>query len=224
MIHLLAGGPGSDHGHMIGLLREALTASGLVAPRMAYLGAASADDAGFFRRISSLLHAAGARDVVLARTCGRKKPDGDAAATVLSQAQAIFVSGGDVEAGMQVLAAARVLPLLRERFEAGIPFIGLSAGSIMLGSKWIVWDDSEDDATARTFDCLGFAPLICDTHAEDDEWNELHAVLRHSDVGTLGYGITSPAMLRVLPDGTLETLGGKVVCLKRTADGVTLIS
>ena len=35
MIHLLAGGPGSARAHMVTLLREALHASHLTAPRMA---------------------------------------------------------------------------------------------------------------------------------------------------------------------------------------------
>ena len=218
LIHLLAGGPGSDHAHMIHLLREALQFTGLRTPRLAYVGAASGDDAGFFRRLSALLQEAGAREVVLARTCGRGA--GDAARTVLSEADAIFVSGGDVEAGMQVLAVANVIPALQERFSAGIPFIGLSAGSLMLGREWIAWDDPDDESTARLFPCLGFAPLVCDAHSEADDWAELRALLMLEPVGSHGYGITVPAMLRVHPKGRLETLGGEVVCLERRADGV----
>ena len=125
---------------------------------------------------------------------------------------------------MRTLEAAGVIPVLRERFAAGTPFIGLSAGSIMLARKWIAWDNPDDDATARIFGCLGFVPLICDTHAEDDNWSELRAVLRLSDVGARGYGITAPAMLRIHPDGRLEPRGGNVVCLERRTDSVTRIS
>ncbi len=214
IIHLLAGGPGSDHGHLTGLLREALSASGLVAPQIAYVGAASGDDAGFFRRLSTLLREAGAGDVVLARTCGRFADHAKAAKTILMHADAIFVSGGDVEEGMRVLMESGLIPVLQERFAAGVPFIGLSAGSIMLGRKWIAWDDPANDATARIFDCLGLAPLVCDTHAEDDDWSELHALLQRLEPGAVGYGITAPAMLRIYPDGHLEELGGKIVCLK----------
>ena len=219
MIHLLAGGPGSDHEHLVGLLRQALQASCRPAPRIAYIGAASGDDAGFFRRLSSLLQQAGAGNVVLAKTCGRKAQQHAATQVALTQADIIFVSGGDVEAGMRVLEMTGTIPALRERFDAGVPFIGLSAGSIMLGREWIAWDDAGDDDAVRTFDCLGFAPLICDTHAEDDDWVELHALLKIRAACTRGYGITAPAMLRVHPDGRLETLGGEVACLERTADG-----
>jgi cyanophycinase-like exopeptidase len=208
---------------MVGLLRDALSASGLPAPRIAYLGAASGDDAGFFRRLSSLLQQAGARDVVLARTCGRGASWRESAQAALAQADAVFVSGGDVDAGMRALAAAGVIPALQERFAAGVPFLGLSAGSIMLGREWITWDDPDDDATARPFTCLGFAPLICDTHAEDDDWSELRALLALRPVGTRGYGVTAPAMLRVHPDGRVEAFGGDVACLANTADGVRFI-
>jgi len=205
---------------MVGLLRDALLASGLPVPRIAYIGAASHDDAGFFRRLSSLLQQAGARDVVLARTCGRGANWRESTQAALAQADAIFVSGGDVEAGMRALATAGVIPSLQERFDAGVPFIGLSAGSIMLGREWIAWGDPDDDATARPFDCLGFAPLICDTHAEDDDWSELRALLALRPVGTRGYGITAPAMLRVHPDGRVEAFGGEVVCLEHLVDRV----
>ena len=47
----------------------------------------------------------------------------------------------------------------------------------MLSRQWIAWSDPDDDATAAPFDCLGFAPLLCDTHAEEDDWNELRALL-----------------------------------------------
>ena len=106
---------------------------------------------------------------------------------------------------------------LAERHAAGVPFIGLSAGSIMLSRQWIAWSDPDDDATAAPFDCLGFAPLLCDTHAEEDDWNELRALLEFQRPGTRGYGIPSRAMLRVHPDGRTESIGGDVVCLERTA-------
>lgn len=219
IMHLLAGGPGSDRAHLVGLLREALHASGLCAPRIAYVGAASGDDAEFFRRLSGLLREGGAGDVMLARTCGQDAQDLHSFRAALVRADAVFVSGGDVEAGMRVLRAGGAIPALQERLAAGTPFIGLSAGSIMLGREWIAWDDPHDDATARLFPCLGFAPLVCDTHAEADDWVELRALLALQPPGAIGYGIPAPAMLRVHPDGRLESLGGEVVRLAGTVKG-----
>ena len=211
-LHLLAGGPGSDASHMTSLLAEALRTSGAAHPRVACVGAANGDHPGFFRRMDALFKAAGAGAFELAPTASAT----DHARTVLARADAIFMSGGDVAAGMETLRAAGLVPLLAERHAAGVPFVGLSAGSIMLSQQWIAWSDPDDDATAAPFDCLGFAPLLCDTHAEEDDWNELRALLEFQQPGTRGYGITSRAMLRVHPDGRTEAIGGDVVCLERT--------
>ncbi len=90
----------------------------------------------------------------------------------------VFISGGDVEAGMEVLEERQILPFLRELFERGKPFFGSSAGSIMLGRQWVRWEDPDDDATANLFPCMGFAPIVCDTHGEAEGWEELRALLR----------------------------------------------
>lgn len=214
-IHLLAGGPESDASHTTSLLAEALRTCGAARPRVACVGAANGDHPGFFHRMGALFKAAGARAFELAPTAAPAAID--RARAVLARADAIFISGGDVAAGMETLRAADLVPLLAERHAAGVPFIGLSAGSIMLSRQWIAWSDPDDDATAAPFDCLGFAPLLCDTHAEEDDWNELRALLEFQQPGTRGYGITSRAMLRVHPDGRTESIGGDVVCLERTA-------
>ena len=213
-LHLLAGGPGSDAGHTTNLLAEALRTSGAARPRVACVGAANGDHPGFFRRMDALFKAAGAGAFELAPTATATATDH--ARTVLARADAIFMSGGDVAAGMEALRAAGLAPLLAERHAAGVPFVGLSAGSIMLSRQWIAWSDPDDDATAAPFDCLGFAPLLCDTHAEEDDWSELRALLGFQQPGARGYGITSRAMLRVHPDGRTEAIGGVVVCLART--------
>ena len=67
-IYLLAGGPGSDRGHITTLLRDALHASHQPAPRIAYVGAASGDNASFFHRIGELFERAAAPDGTGGRT------------------------------------------------------------------------------------------------------------------------------------------------------------
>lgn len=215
IIHLLAGGPGSDRGHIVTLLHKALHASQLITPRIAYVGAASGDNTSFFHRIGGLLKRAGVREVTLAPTCGKSKGRDAIVRKTLAVADAIFISGGDVEAGMNALQAANALPLLQARFEAGVPFIGLSAGSVMLGREWITWPDPGDDTTARMFPCMGFAPIICDAHGEEDDWQELRAAMKLQPPGVCGYGISAPAMLRIHPDGCMESLGGEVLKIRR---------
>jgi hypothetical protein len=80
----------------------------------------------------------------------------------------------------------------------------------MLAKEWIRWRDPDDDATAEVFPCLGMAPVICDTHGEQDGWEELQTLLKLEKDGTTGYGIVSGNAIKVLPDGTIEALGGPI--------------
>ena len=126
----------------------------------------------------------------------------------------VFMSGGDVELGMRRVAEIGIAPFLRQLHRDGKPFFGASAGSIMLGRSWVRWDDPDDDATAKTFSCLGLADVICDTHAEDDEWVELKTALRLNGAG-VGYGIPRGSALRVDGDGGLVAIGKPVVRFER---------
>ena len=132
----------------------------------------------------------------------------------------VFISGGDVEAGMEVLEERQILPFLRELFERGKPFFGTSAGSIMLAWQWVRWEDPDDDATASIFPCMGFAPIVCDTHGEAEGWEELRTLLRLSPEGTLGYGIPAGAGLCVYPDGKLEAISAPVHCYANSGGAV----
>lgn len=214
-IYLLAGGPGSRRSGRDPLLTRAIAQSGVSEPSIAYIGAASGDDKGFFKMISGYMRTCGAGDVVLAELAS-KRAKIDKARSILERADTIFVSGGDVEEGMQVLEERGMLPFLRDLRSLGKPFFGLSAGSIMLAREWIVWDDPNDDATSSTFACMGLAPVLCDTHSEGEDWEELRALLVLSPEGTFGYGIPTGGGLCVYPDGTLEALGGPVNCFAKT--------
>lgn len=77
----------------------------------------------------------------------------------------------------------------------------------MLAERWVKWRDPEDDRTAETFPCLALAPVLCDTHGEEDDWEELQVLLSLSPEGSVGYGIQTGAALVCLPDGTVEARG-----------------
>ncbi|HUI73077.1 MAG TPA: Type 1 glutamine amidotransferase-like domain-containing protein [Spirochaetia bacterium] len=201
------------------LLVGALASAGLTRPRVAYLGVASGDNAAFRAIIGGMLKKAGAAEVVLAPLCG-KRGNPEKARDVLGGCDLVFVSGGDVEQGMGVLHQTRMTRYLRALYDAGKPFVGVSAGSIMLAQSWVRWQDPNDDASAQTFPCLGFAPLLCDTHGESEGWQELQALLRLSPNGTLGYGIASGTALVVDPAGRISALGGEVHRFRRRSSGV----
>jgi cyanophycinase len=210
-IYLMAGGRGSLRTDRDPLLTRVLASCGVSHPSIAYVGAASGDSQPFFSMISRYLRRCGAGRVTLAPLAGRRGKL-DKARAILESADMVFISGGDVEAGMEVLEERQILPFLRELFERGKPFFGSSAGSIMLGSQWVRWEDPDDDATTSLFPCMGLAPIVCDTHGEAEEWEELRSLLRLTPEGTFGYGIPTGAGLCVCPDGTLEALGAPVHC------------
>ena len=124
----------------------------------------------------------------------------------------IFISGGDVEAGMQVLSEKHMVEHFQNLACQGKLFMGISAGSIMLRKEWVHWRDPRDDSSAELLPCLGIVPLICDTHAEKDDWLELKTAVQLKGAGTTGYGISSGAFLKAYPDGRLEVLSGSVAC------------
>lgn len=205
---LIAGGRESRSRGGDPLLARIFSLIGLKHPVVAYVGAASNDNHIFFMWISAMLKKVGAASVRLAALASAKA-DLAKARSLLQGADLIFVSGGDVEAGMRVLERTGFASLLREMHQAGKPFIGLSAGSIMLAQSWVRWTDAADDSTAESFPCLNLAPLLCDTHAEKEDWEELKVLLKISGAA-VGYGIPSGAALRVSAGGSLFALGKPV--------------
>lgn len=218
-VYLLAGGHGSRRSGPDPLLQHVFEETGHPQPSVAYIGAASDDDPEFFKWISTAFKQSGAGPIKLAAMASRHDDLGHAA-DILKTSDCIFISGGDVEAGMTLLQERAMIPLLLDLYKSGKPFFGLSAGSIMLAQSWIRWSDPDDDNTAEPFDCLGIAPVLCDMHAENEEWEELKALLRLQPQGHLGFGLSSGTALQVNPDGSLKAFGGPVIRLKRHANGV----
>ena len=214
-VFLLAGGRQNDPDALNHLLQNVFRESGSCSPSIAYVGTANRDDASFFQRISDRFKKAGG-DKVTHVLIHSGNADLDRAREVLRLADIIFISGGDVEEGMRVLEEKNMVVFLRSLYETGKPFFGISAGSIMLSKKWVRWSDPNDDSTANLFSCLGFAPIICDTHGEQDNWEELQVLLRLAEDEIIGYGIVSGAAIKVYPDGTVEALSQPIHRYVRT--------
>jgi dipeptidase E len=213
-VYLLAGGPGSRRNSPDPLLQMILRETGKPSPTVAYVGAASGDDKNFFRMIANFFTLAGAGKVEHANLSA-PQADLHKVQDILSSADTVFISGGDVEVGMQVLEEKHMSGFLTGLFSQGKLFFGLSAGSIMLAKEWVRWRDPDDDSTAELFPCMGFAPVLCDTHAEADDWEELKAALQLEKDNTTGYGIATGTGIKVYPDGQVEAVGGPVPCYLR---------
>ena len=215
---LFAGGRANIAKGVDPLLPPVLAQAGVARPSIAYVGAASDDDRGFFRWLTLYFRAAGAGQVRLAPLAA-PRADLDEARAVLSGSDLVFVSGGDVEVGMRHLDRCGILPFLKQLHGEGKPFFGMSAGSIMLARCWVRWSDSNDDSTSEVFPCLGLAPILCDTHAEADGWEELRALLRLGRPA-IGYGIPSGAAVRVTAGGRATALGKPVTRLIRRGTAI----
>ena len=145
---------------------------------------------------------------------------GTSVGAALAQAEVVFISGGDVEAGISAVNHRGVGPRLRELHAAGVPFIGVSAGSIMLGAFWVRWRSPSDNATAAPFACLGLTPFLCDTHAEDEDWAELKVLLRLLGAGYTGYALPSGCGIRIAASGQVKPVGGAVWRMTFTEQGI----
>jgi peptidase E len=208
-VFLMAGGRSSLTKGPDPVIQAVFKETGKSSPVISYVGAASEDNWGFYLMISNWIKKAA--DCKLKRVLiAPKKADLDKARTILQSSDAIFMSGGDVEAGMQALEEKGLSGFFKDLYEQGKLFFGASAGSIMLAREWVRWRDPEDDSSAEIFPCLNVAPVICDTHAEGDGWEELKAALNLKENNSRGYGIPSGACLKVYPDGKMEAIGGPV--------------
>ena len=222
-VFLLAGGRHSRREKPDSLLEAVFREYGIKNPAVAYSGTASGDDRGFFGFIAREITSAGADKVVHA-VIASPGADLKKAKSVLESADIVFISGGDVEAGMEVLREKNMLDFMTGLYRQGKPFFGISAGAIMLADRWVRWRDPDDDTSAELFPCLGFAPVICDTHDEQGGWEELQAALKLEKEGVKGYGLASGSAIKVTSDGKVAVVGGTVQVFIRKRDKVARIN
>jgi len=214
-VTLIAGKFRSRHFGTAPFLAEAFAATGKDQPLALYIGAANGDNRAFGSGLSVLLKSAGARSVLWPKL-GRGKQEHGAAHAALAEADLVFVGGGDVEAGIQALGDAGLIDAVHAAAERGAVFVGMSAGAIMLGARWIRWaHEGAGDDEAETYACLGLVPCSFDTHGEDDDWSETRSFAsvraRETGMRARAYGIPSGGALVVAGDGTMRALGEPVV-------------
>jgi peptidase E len=208
-VYLLAGGRPRNPRTPDPLVAAIIRDSGFKSPSIAYVGAANGDDEGFFQRMAGAFKAAGSGSITHTVTVPRRA-DLSSARNILEAADIVFISGGDVYGGMRVLEEKDMVGFLAGLYRQGKPFFGLSAGAIMLAGEWVRWPDPDNSDSAELFPCLNFAPVICDCHDEECDWEELKAALSLKPDGSSGYGLASGTGIRVSPEGGVEAIGGAV--------------
>jgi dipeptidase E len=81
----------------------------------------------------------------------------------LGKIAAVFVGGGNTYALLSRLRTARVLPILRRRVRAGLPYVGTSAGANICGPNILATNDW-NVVGAHRFDALGLVPWTINPH------------------------------------------------------------
>jgi peptidase E len=210
VLHLIGGGPGT----MLSLRRHLRAAFSPVGrqPLVAYVGAASGDHPAFTSMIGAVITAAGGR--MRAVKLAKKSAKTSTARALLEECDVVFMSGGDVLAGMSLLAERDLVPLFHSLSQVGRPMVGISAGSIMLARAWVHFPDDEPGIHATdhavVFPCLGIAPFYVDAHAEEDDWEELRTLLgllaTRGDDKPVGYGLTRKGAVQVDPGDASATV------------------
>jgi peptidase E len=208
-VFLLAGGRSAVRVSPDPLIQAVFRECGVASPVVAYVGTAHGDDRSSFQGRRKFLFEAGAAEVNHALICP-EKADLKKAQDTLSSADMVYVGGGDVDEGIRILDKKNMVSYLRNLYEDGKLFFGVSAGAIMLAKKWVRWRNPDDDSTVELFPCLEIAPIICDTHSEQDGWEELKIALKLANDGEKGYGIVSGTALKVFPAGEVQAIGGTV--------------
>ena len=208
-VYLLASGRRAARQGPDPILQAIFKESGKVSPTIAYSGTANGDDEGFFNRMTEAFREAGAGKISHA-LISPARANLKKAQDILKSADIVFISGGDVDRGMDGLREKDMIGFLTQLYQQGKPYFGASAGAIMLAKEWVRWPDPDDNSSAELFPCLDFAPIICDCHDEESGWEELREALKLKEDGAKGYGLTSGTTVRVFPDGKVEALGGAV--------------
>jgi len=133
----------------------------------------------------------------------------------LGRAEALFMGGGNTYALLKRLREAGLLPAIRERVEAGMPYVGASAGSNVAGPTILSTNDWNVVALDR-FDALGLVGFNINPHyketdpamapgseTRDDRIREYHVVNANPVVG--------------LEDGALARVEASTVTARGTA-------
>jgi len=132
--------------------------------RVAFVTAASLhDEAGYFARVSAMLVPPPPEGAGLELLHLRWN---DRPLDVLARAEALFMGGGNTYALLQRLRESDLLSAIRERVQAGMPYMGASAGSNVAGPTILTTNDWNVVALDR-FDALGLVGFNINPHYKE---------------------------------------------------------
>ncbi len=181
--------------------------------RVAFVTAANLhDEAAYFGRVRAALAPPppGGAGLELTHLRWNDEPH-----ETLAEAEALFMGGGNTYALLGRLRGSGLLEAVRERVEAGMPYLGASAGSNVAGPNILTTNDWNVVALDR-FEALGLVPFNINPHYKEtdpvmapgsetraDRIREYHAVNANPVVG--------------LEEGSWLVVGDGVVAVGGTA-------
>jgi len=127
--------------------------------------------------------------------------------SLLASAEAVFVGGGNTFRLLAALQRSGLLPVLRARAQAGMPYLGASAGTNIAAPTLKTTNDMPIVEPA-SFDALGLVPFQINPHYLDQapgsthmgETRETRIREFHEENDVPVVGLREGAMLRVLGD------------------------
>lgn len=137
----------------------------------------------------------------------------EAGRRMVQEAEAVFTGGGNTFRLLKTLQESGILPLLRERALAGMPYLGSSAGT-NIAAPTIRTTNDMPIVQPASFDALGLVPFQINPHYLDPdpgsthmgETRETRLKEFHEENETPVVGLREGAWLRV--EGDRATLGG----------------
>jgi dipeptidase E len=133
--------------------------------RLVFIPFALQDRAGYTARIGSRLASIGVEVEALT--------DDEAGRRALEQAEAVFTGGGNTFRLLQTLQNAGLLPVLRERARAGMPYLGSSAGT-NIAAPTIRTTNDMPIVEPASFDALGLVSFQINPHYVDPDPGSTH--------------------------------------------------
>jgi dipeptidase E len=173
--------------------------------RLAFVPFALKDREGYGAKVRDRLAAIGVQvSTLTADEAGRK---------AVREAEAVFTGGGNTFRLLKTLQASKLLPVLRERALAGIPYMGSSAGT-NIAAPTIRTTNDMPIVQPASFKALGLVPFQINPHYLDadpgsthmGETREQRLKEFHEENETPVVGLREGAWIRV--EGDRATLGG----------------
>lgn len=160
------GGGRFDNGEMLDVARHIVEKTGKEHPYFVFVPAAGSDDISGDEHLLSVFSSLGCVTDVLFLL--HERTDASVVDFKLSNADIVFVGGGNLEMLMNAFKTGGTAGKLREAYERGCVMCGSSSGAMCWFERG--YDDCGVDHSFVFVDCLGFLPYVNCPHYQSENW------------------------------------------------------